>query len=74
METCEPQSDVWDKPRVDEKINSETTAAATFVLPLASIIEIGSHIARARYRPREPENKGEGKLAERKATQYSHSK
>jgi hypothetical protein len=53
METCGPQADSWDKPRVDEKINRETTAATTLVLPLASIIESGNHIAQSRHSRRE---------------------
>jgi len=47
METCGPADERWDKKRVDKKINQETREATTFVLPLASIIETGNHIAQA---------------------------
>ncbi|AUB82475.1 hypothetical protein [Candidatus Thiodictyon syntrophicum] len=46
-ETCGPDHDRWDRPRVDEKIHAEARAGTTFVLPLASIIETGNHIAQA---------------------------
>jgi hypothetical protein len=53
METCGTKDDIWDKQRVDEKVNRETDASTTFVLPLASIIESGNHIARAAQSRRE---------------------
>ena len=51
MNSCGPDNDRWDKARVETKINSEIDAKTTFVLPLASIIETGNHIAQsAQYR------------------------
>lgn len=47
MDTCGADHDRWDKQRVDEKIQLEMQAETTFVLPLASIIETGNHIAQA---------------------------
>lgn len=41
METCG-----WDKKRVDELIAAEIEAKTTLVLPLATIIETGNHIAK----------------------------
>jgi len=49
MESCGPDTDRWDKLRVDEKIREEEKNHATFVLPLASIIETGNHIAKSAY-------------------------
>ena len=46
-ETCGPQSDLWDKSRVNRTINHETEQGALFVLPLAVIIETGNHIAQS---------------------------
>jgi len=48
-ETCGRQGDHWDKPRVNEKIQSEIESKTTLVLPLASIIETGNHIAQAMH-------------------------
>ena len=50
MKTCGPDSDTWDKQRVEKKFNEETQSKTTFVLPLASIIETGNHIAQANRR------------------------
>ena len=46
-EHCGPDNDKWDKKRVDSKIRREIKEESTFVLPLASIIETGNHIAHA---------------------------
>jgi hypothetical protein len=43
--TCGPVDDRWDKKRIEKLLASETSA--TIVLPLASIIETGNHIAQA---------------------------
>jgi len=51
--TCGPDHDRWDRPRVDKKIHVETQAGTTFVLPLASIIETGNHIAQAPHSRKE---------------------
>jgi len=52
-ETCGPDQDRWDKRRVDTKIKSERVQRTTFVLPLASIIETGNHIAQASHSRKE---------------------
>lgn len=46
-ETCGSDADRWDKARVEQFIQQEKQAGTTFVLPLASIIETGNHIAQA---------------------------
>lgn len=57
MDTCGPDTDRWDKQRVDEKIQEETLDGTTFVLPLATIIETGNHIAQSAHSRKE---RGEG--------------
>lgn len=49
MEGCGPDTDRWDKQRVEEKIQEEEQNRTTFVLPLASIIETGNHIAKSAH-------------------------
>lgn len=44
-ETCGPANDRWDYTRIRQKVDDETANNSTFVLPLASIIETGNHIA-----------------------------
>jgi hypothetical protein len=51
--TCGPDHDRWDRPRVDQKIRGEEQAGTTFVLPLASIIETGNHVAQAPHSRKE---------------------
>jgi hypothetical protein len=51
--TCGPDHDRWDRERVDRKIQAETQAGTTFVLPLASIVETGNHIAQAPHSRKE---------------------
>ncbi|ETX09094.1 hypothetical protein [Candidatus Entotheonella palauensis] len=46
--TCGPIDDQWDKGRIDSKLKEEELNHSTFVLPLATIIETGNHIAQAR--------------------------
>jgi len=53
METCGPSNDRWDKHRVGQKLESELKQQTTFVLPLATIIETGKHIAQASHRRKE---------------------
>ncbi len=53
MDTCGPDDDKWDKPRVTEKIDAEISARSTLVLPLATLIETGNHIAQASHSRRE---------------------
>ncbi|MBN1929819.1 MAG: hypothetical protein JW764_09800 [Chlorobiaceae bacterium] len=52
-ESCGSDGDRWDKSRVDEKIRKEEQAKTTFLLPIASIIETGNHIAQASHSRRE---------------------
>ena len=52
-DTCGPDNDKWDKERVNVKIQKETEARTTFVLPLATIIETGNHISQAAHTRRE---------------------
>jgi hypothetical protein len=39
MDSCGPNQDKWDKARVQQKIEEEQSNKATFVLPLATIID-----------------------------------
>lgn len=48
METCGPTGNMWTHEVVKEKIDAEIDAGATLILPLASIIETGNHIAQAK--------------------------
>jgi len=54
--TCGPDNDKWDKERIDKKIQKETKENSTFVLPLATIIETGNHIAQS---PHSRKDRGE---------------
>ena len=42
---CGPEGDRWDYERIEQKVSEELEAGSTFVLPLATIIETGNHIA-----------------------------
>lgn len=42
-----PKADRWDQARIQQKITDEQSQGSTFVLPLASLIETGNHIAQA---------------------------
>ncbi|MFO0755393.1 MAG: hypothetical protein U0359_02815 [Byssovorax sp.] len=46
-ESCGSDADRWDKRRVDQVLDRERANKTTFVLPLATIIETGNHIAQA---------------------------
>jgi hypothetical protein len=46
-ETCGSGEDLWDHDRAQAMITSYEHSGATLVLPLASIIEVGNHIAKA---------------------------
>lgn len=46
-DTCGPHDDFWDQVRVDSFIREERSRRSVFVLPLATIIETGNHIAQA---------------------------
>ena len=48
MEICGSDDDRWDFERVDQKIQEEIAKSTTLVLPLATIVETGNHIAQAR--------------------------
>ena len=41
------KEDRWDQARIQQKITDEQGRGSTFVLPLASLIETGNHIAQA---------------------------
>jgi hypothetical protein len=51
--TCGPDHDRWDKLRVEQKIQQETMAKTTFVLPFATLIETGNHIAQSSHSRKE---------------------
>ena len=54
MDDCGPVDNKWDYKRVTEKINNEISENSLLVLPLATLIETGNHIAQAngeRYIP-----------------------
>lgn len=53
MADCGPDDDKWDRQRIADKIAAEEQDTTTFVLPLASIIETGNHIAKAVHSRRE---------------------
>lgn len=46
-DSCGPDSDRWDRKRVEQKMEQEESGSSTFVLPLATIIETGNHISQA---------------------------
>lgn len=46
-DTCGTDNDHWDKKRVDKLLKQEEKESTTFVLPLATILETGNHIAQA---------------------------
>lgn len=46
-ETCGKHDDVWDGARVSSLINEEMEAGSILILPLATMIETGNHIAQA---------------------------
>lgn len=47
MESCGPDNDRWTYDRVFQKITEEQAKGTTFILPVATIIETGNHIAHA---------------------------
>lgn len=44
-ETAGPAADVWDHGRIDALLKDEEAQGSTFVLPIATLIETGNHIA-----------------------------
>ncbi|MBG1265418.1 hypothetical protein [Nostoc sp. WHI] len=49
-ETCGSDNDKWDQKRVKARFQEEEKQSAMFILPLATIIETGNHIAQANSR------------------------
>ena len=47
MESCGTDNERWDFSRVDKHIQSEIKKKTTLVLPLATLVETGNHIAQA---------------------------
>ena len=47
MEICGPDKDRWTYERVSKKLAEEEQKGTTFILPVATIIETGNHIAHA---------------------------
>ena len=47
-ETCGSDEDRWDNARITALLDEERARSSTFVLPLATIIETGNHVAQAR--------------------------
>lgn len=47
LETCGPSADRWDGPRVTEKLTEAERLKHTIVVPLATLVEVGNHIANA---------------------------
>jgi len=45
--TAGPQNNRWDHTRIDAEIQQKTRQGGTLVLPLATLIETGNHIAQA---------------------------
>lgn len=54
MEDCGSSENKWTFEDVQAKIELEIEAGTTFVLPFASIIETGNHIAQLKKGPRKP--------------------
>lgn len=50
MDTCGSDNDKWDFARIDKLIKEEEAKNTTLVLPLATILETGNHIAQAALR------------------------
>ncbi|MFK0735643.1 MAG: hypothetical protein ACFKPT_13020 [Gloeotrichia echinulata GP01] len=46
-DTCGSDNDLWDKKRVETRFTEEEKQGTKFILPLATIIETGNHIAQA---------------------------
>lgn len=47
MDDCGPDDDKWNYERVSNKIQTEISNNSTLVLPMATLIETGNHIAQA---------------------------
>ena len=46
-ESCGPDEDRWDHARISELVEIEERSGSTFVIPVATIIETGNHIAQS---------------------------
>ena len=46
--TCGPKDDKWDFTRVEQKFLEEEEAGTLFVLPMATLIECGNHVAQVK--------------------------
>lgn len=46
-EEAGPANDRWDHARIEQLLNEEKKQGSTFVLPMATLIETGNHIAQA---------------------------
>lgn len=46
-EEAGPQNDKWNYERIEQLLNAERQKKSTFVLPIATLIETGNHIAQA---------------------------
>lgn len=46
-EECGPEHDKWDHQRINRLVEDNENNGSTFVLPIATIIETGNHIAQA---------------------------
>lgn len=46
-EIAGPEDDRWDHARIERLLNQERSQGSTFVLPMATLIETGNHIAQA---------------------------
>ncbi|WP_213955280.1 MULTISPECIES: hypothetical protein [unclassified Variovorax] len=44
-DTAGPAADLWDHARIDALLKAEEAQGSTFVLPIATLIETGNHIA-----------------------------
>lgn len=53
MEECGTDNDKWNFQRIENCIQEEIRQGTTLVLPLATLIETGNHIAQARTKRRE---------------------
>jgi len=53
FDSCGPDPDRWDFSKIDGEINTALESQFTLVLPLATIIETGNHIAHAAQLRRE---------------------
>lgn len=53
FERCGPDHDLWTQRRVEEIIQTEIERGSTLILPLATMIETGLHIAQAKHSRKE---------------------